>query len=128
MIAIHRHWYWADRIRDEYFERLKANPPNNSNIVEFFSTGDGMYLCLWFGLEFAVYEALRGKKFVIPNAEREITRIFESLKQFRNAIFHIQPEYLSPKMFKLLNDPMHQAIINKAHKEIGQWLSNEISI
>jgi hypothetical protein len=36
LIVIQRHWIWADRIRDEYFERLKANPPTNTDLVEFF--------------------------------------------------------------------------------------------
>jgi hypothetical protein len=128
LIAIHRHWFWADRIREEYFERLRANPPSNTDLVEFFVTGNGMYLCLWFGLEFAVCEALRGRKIVIPNVEREIKGVYKALKDFRNTIFHIQPEYFSPKMFKLLNDPAHQTTIDKAHKAIGQWLSTQIGI
>ena len=127
LFAIHRHWIWADRMRAEYFERMKANPPGNSNIVEWFLTGDGMYLCLWFGLEFAVCEALHDRKFSIPSAQKEINGIYKSLKLFRNTVFHIQGEYFSPKMFKLLNDPTHQTQIDKAHKEIGQWLLNEIS-
>jgi hypothetical protein len=128
LLTIHRHWIWADRIREEYFERLKANPPNNEDLVEFFSTGDGMYLCLWFGLEFVVCDALRERKLVIPNAQKEINGIYKSFERFRNAIFHVQPKFFSPKMFELLNDPTHQARIDKAHKEIGQWRSNEIGI
>src|SRR5438445_9654084 len=96
LIGIHRHWIWADRIRDEYFERLQANPPSNTDLVKFFMTGHGMYLCLWFGLEFAVCEALQARGHVIPNAEKEIEEILKSLEDFRNSIFHIQPEYFSP--------------------------------
>jgi hypothetical protein len=127
LFAIHRHWIWADRMRAEYFERIKANPPTNTNIVEWFLTGDGMYLCLWFGLEFAVCEALHGRKISVSSAQKEIDGIYKSLNLFRNTVFHIQPEYLSPKMFKLLNDPTHRARIDKVHKEIGEWLLNEIS-
>ncbi len=127
LFGIHRHWIWADRMRAEYFERVKANPPSNSNIVEWFLTGDGMYLCLWFGLEFAVCEALHERGFSIPGAQKEINRIYRSLKFFRNTVFHVQDKYFSPKMFRLLNDPAHQTQIDKVHKEIGQWLLNEIS-
>jgi hypothetical protein len=87
-----------------------------------------MYLCLWFGLEFAVCEALKEKRIVIPNAQKKITGIYISLRLFRNTIFHIQPEYFSPKMFKLLNDREHQSKIDNAHKEIGQWFANELGI
>jgi hypothetical protein len=128
LIAIHRHWYWADRIRDEYFEHLRGDPPQNTDLVAFFATGHGMYLCLWFGLEFAVCEALHAKKISIPGAEKEIKKIYSSLKLFRNAVFHIQPEYLSPKFFQLLNDPTHQTTIDTAHKAIGSWLGSEIGI
>ena len=127
-MSIHRHWIWADRIREEYFERLKADPPNDSDLVAYFLTGHGMYLCIWFGLEFAVWDELRSRGLEVPNAVKEIAEISSSLKDFRHTIFHIQPDYLSAKMWNLLNKPDHQTKISKAHKEIGEWLSAQLGI
>jgi hypothetical protein len=42
LMSIHRHWIWAERIREEYFERLKADPPNDCDLVAYFLTGHGM--------------------------------------------------------------------------------------
>lgn len=128
LITVHRHWFWANRIRDEYFTNVKAEPPNDGDLVAFFVTGQGMYLCLWFGLAFAVFEALRARQFVVPDAQKEIDNLFKRLKEFRNATFHVQRDYLSPKFFNLLNDPTHQSTLDKAHKAVGSWLANELGI
>lgn len=126
LIAIHRHWIWAERIQLEYFSRIKNNPEGDDDLLKFFLTGHGMYLCLWFSLEFFVCEALRLHKLVVPNAQEEIKEIYQTLKEFRNTVFHIQPDYFSKKMFKLLNDAKHQTTILRVHKETGRWLSDEI--
>jgi len=127
-MSIHRHWIWADRIRDEYFERLKADPPMDSDLVGYFLTGHGMYLCIWFGLEFAVWDEIQSRGFPVPNAAKEMQEISKSLKDFRHTIFHIQPEYFSSMTWKLLNKPDHQFKISNAHKEIGEWLSAQLGI
>jgi hypothetical protein len=57
-----------------------------------------------------------------------VQEINKSLKDFRNTIFHIQPDYLSKKMWTLLNKPGHQTKISKAHKEIGEWLSAQLGV
>jgi hypothetical protein len=127
LMSIHRHWIWAERIREEYFEVLNADPPTDSDWVAFFLTGHGMYLSIWFGLEFAVWEDLQSRGFVVPGADKEMRELSKSLKDFRHAIFHIQPDLLSEK-WELLNKPGHQTKINKAHKEIGEWLSAQLGI
>lgn len=54
LFATHRHWIWAVGIRSEYYERLKANPPSSGDLLEWFLTGEAMYLCIWYGLLFTV--------------------------------------------------------------------------
>ena len=126
MFSIHRHWFWANRIREEYYERLKADPPNDGDLLAFFLQGHGMYLCLWYGLLFTVCEAIRAHRFVVPQVEQEIKDIYKSLKLFRNSIFHIQPDYFSEKMFNVLNDKICEAKISKVHGEIGEWFDAQI--
>jgi hypothetical protein len=121
LFTIHRHWFWSNRIRVTYYERLKANPPNDGDLLKFFLEGDGMYLCLWYALLFPVCEALRVHKMVVPNAQQNMKDIYQSLKEFRNAMFHVQPVYFSPKMWDVLNNNSTQAKIGKVHDEIGEW-------
>ena len=127
VLAIHRHWFWANRVREEYYERQKTNPPKTGDLVALFLRGDEMYKFLRYGLLFSVCEALRAHKISIPNAQEEIDGIYKSLKLFRNAMFYIQSEYFSDKLFKILNDPNSDARIKKAHEEIGNCLIKEIS-
>jgi hypothetical protein len=128
LLGIHRHWIWADRLRLEYHERLKANPPSKEKFdpVDWFLNADGMYLCLWYGLLFTICEGLRQNAFTVPGAQAEIDSIYDSLRVFRNAIFHVQPEYWSPKLFRLLEDPDSASRIVKSHAEIGKWLIAKI--
>src|SRR6266446_2567992 len=127
LFSIHRHWIWADRLRQEYYERLKANPPTKDlDLVEWFLNADGMYMCLWYGLLFTVCEGLREGGFTVPNAQPEINAIYDSLRLFRNAIFHVQSEYWSLKLLQITRDPNSAAKIKKAHQTIGGWLLGEI--
>jgi hypothetical protein len=126
LYTIHRHWFWANRIRDTYYQRIKANPPDDDDLLRFFLDGDGMYLCLWYALLFPVCEALRVHKMVVPKAQQDIKDIYQSLKEFRNAMFHVQSVYLSPKTWNVLNNGAAEAKIRNVHKEIGEWLRLEM--
>jgi hypothetical protein len=126
LYTIHRHWFWANRIRDTYYQRIKANPPDDDDLLRFFLDGDGMYLCLWYALLFPVCEALRVHKMVVPKAQQDIKDIYQSLKEFRNAMFHVQSVYLSPKTWNVLNSRAAEAKIWNVHKEIREWLRLEM--
>lgn len=93
LFATHRHWIWAVGIRSEYYERLKANPPSSGDLLEWFLTGEAMYLCIWYGLLFTGCEGLRKNGFTVPDAQTEIDAVYDSLRLFRNAIFHVQTKY-----------------------------------
>lgn len=125
--AIHRHWTWAVRIRSEYYERLKANPPSSGDLLEWFLTGEAMYLCIWYGLLFAVCEGLRKNGFTVPAVQDEIETVYNSLRLFRNAIFHIQTKYLTSKIFSFLQDPQTDATIRKIYDGLDEWFHVQIT-
>jgi hypothetical protein len=126
LFAIHRHWIWAERIRVEYFERLQANPPKTSDMLEWFLTGEAMYECLWFGLLFVVCEGLKDAGLRVPKAQSDINTIYKDLGHFRNALFHIQGDYFSPKWFDVWDNHATRIKIGKVHKQIGEWLAVQI--
>jgi hypothetical protein len=127
LFSIHRHWIWADRIRLEYYERLKANPPRSDDLLEWFLTGEAMYLCIWYGLLFTVCEGLRKNGFAVPDAQTEIDTIYNSLQLFRNAIFHIQTEYLTSKIFSFLQDASTDATIRKIYDGLDEWFRTQVA-
>lgn len=126
LFAIHRHWIWAVRIRSEYYERLKANPPSSDDLLEWFLTGEAIYLCIWYGLLFTVCEGLRKNGFTVPDAQAEIDTVYDSLRLFRNAIFHVPTKYLTSKIFSFLQDPSTDATIKKIYDGLNEWFGTQI--
>ena len=126
MLAIHRHWIWADRIRKEYFELLKANPPAKDDMLDWFLNADGMYMCLWYGLLFLVCEALKRSGFTVAQVQAEIDAIYDSLRLFRNVIFHVNKKYFPKQMFVIMADPTSATKITEAHEGIGKWFLTQI--
>jgi hypothetical protein len=127
LFAIHRHWIWAIRIRHEYYERLKSNPPQNDDLLEWFLTGEAMYLCMWYGLLFTVCEGLREGRFAGHGVEPEINSIYSDLRLFRNAIFHIQKDYFTPKMFSFLQNAKSEATVRRIYEKLDDWFSAQFS-
>jgi hypothetical protein len=126
LFAIHRHWIWAERIRLEYYDRLKANPPKSGDLLEWFMTGEAMYLCIWYGLLFTVCEGLRTDRLTVPGVQNEINTLYPSLKLFRNAIFHIQPDYFTEKIFSFLQDPGTDSTIKTIHDGLDEWFHRQM--
>lgn len=127
LFAIHRHWIWTVRIRSEYYQRLKTNPPSSDDLLEWFLIGEGVYLCIWYGLLFTVCEGLRKTGFTVPGTQAEIDAVYDSLRLFRNAIFHVQTKYLTPKMFSFLEDPGTEATIRKIYDGLDEWFQTTIA-
>jgi hypothetical protein len=120
LFAIHRHWIWANRVREEYGTQLRANPPASGDMLDWFLNSSGMHMCLWYGLLFSVCEGLRENGFSVPAVQAEIDGIYDALRLFRNAIFHVQSEYWSPKLFRIMEDPQ------KVHEGLGEWFLTQI--
>jgi hypothetical protein len=124
--AIHRHWIWANAIRQKFYEFQMERSPATEGALDWFLSSAGMHMCLWYGLLFVVCQALRQGGFEVPNLQPEIDEIYEGLHDFRNAIFHVQPKYWSDKLFKIMKDPESPTKIRNVHKGIGKWLLTQI--
>jgi hypothetical protein len=121
LISIHRHWLWADKIQRTFYAAL---PPNlrAEDTKEMFISDWGMCRCLWYGLLFAVCEALRERRFTVPTVQSDIDAIYSNLKLFRNAVFHVQPKYWSRKLFSIMQNENSAQQIKQVHDGIGCWL------
>lgn len=45
----------------------------------------------------------------------------EKLRRYRNAVFHYQPEYFSPKMLEAMQEPNFVPWVTLLHKELGRF-------
>jgi hypothetical protein len=44
------------------------------------------------------------------------------LREFRNAAFHVQPKWWSPKLAAVLREPEDASLIRAVHDAVGAWL------
>jgi hypothetical protein len=124
-MSIHRHWLWADKIQRTFYDVLPQNL-RAEDTNEMFITDWGMCMCLWYGLLFAVCEALRAGRFTVSAVQSDIDSIYGNLKLFQNAVFHVQSKYWSPKLFSIMQDKNSAQKIKQVHDGIGSWLLTQI--
>lgn len=107
LAVLHRHWLYADSVR----YRLRRNgddqvkiPPKNLN--EFFEM-QSLFLAVsvWYALLYVVVEGyleIKGEDETINRLIADQEKV-NSLRRFRNAIFHFQEDPFSEKLLGFLN-------------------------
>jgi len=129
LMTIHRHWIWANYIRIQFYREFGENTLELArDPVSYAISSVGTHMCLWYGLLFTVCEAIREDHVVVQDAEPFFSEIYEDLRRFRNAIFHVQTEYWSPKLFEIMERKDSPTKIKKVHEEIGKWLLAELQV
>jgi hypothetical protein len=126
LLSIHRHWIWANWVKKQFDGSIQSFPVSKNRMQEWFITPPGIYMCIWYGLLFAVCEGLRGQKVIIREIQSDFDRIYPALKHFRNAVFHVQAKYWSPKLFEIMEDRGSAFQIRRVHEGIGEWLLKQV--
>lgn len=124
LMSIARHWVWATWIRDRFGISLKR-----TNLVDpskVYLKPAGAYMLVWYGLLFAVCEELRKRRVAVPEVQKEIDSLYSSLKQCRNATFHVQRKYWSRKLLDFITVPDNATKVHGIHDAIGKWLYDEL--
>jgi hypothetical protein len=116
IFALQRYFCWACSFKRGYQVEL----PNYSHLLEeridcdpdeslamFFVSPAGRDMMFWCSMLYVVYE---GWKVNCGFSDPEIgaledERKLKLLKEFRNATFHYQKDYFTPKYFKFMGDP-----------------------
>ena len=130
-MSLLRHWSWADRIRELSEEKGQKDFNKNfdgSRFQYYNLINPNLSLpCLWYGLLFAVCVGIED---LLNIQVKEIAPTFEKhkvkLKQFRHAIFHVQPIYWSKNIENVFTDEELNSEIKSIHDSVGIWLNNEL--
>lgn len=126
LLSIHRHWIWANWIKKQFEGSMQSFSVSKDTIQEWYINPPGTYMCIWYGLLFSICEGLRAHSVHIPEVQSDIDEIYSALKRFRNAVFHIQPKYWSPKLFEIMEKKGSAIQIRKVHDGIGNWLLKQM--
>ena len=126
-MALHRHWMWANIIK-KHFEGVAAEVGKVGDKPDgplLLAGHYGAYMSIWYGMLFGTLEVLKKRDVVIPEIQADIDGIFEGLRKYRNAVFHPQEEYLSPKLFEIMKDPDSVRKIWSVHAGLGGYFLAE---
>ncbi|MFI5253575.1 MAG: hypothetical protein ACHQQQ_14215 [Bacteroidota bacterium] len=86
------------------------------------------YLILGVALLHTVLEySVKNKKYEIPPEIRsEVDELYPLTNEFRNCVFHVQDEVLSPRQIKLMNVPDSLARLAKIRQSLEYFLIEEL--
>ncbi|MDD5130759.1 MAG: hypothetical protein PHS66_06930 [Candidatus Omnitrophica bacterium] len=127
--TLHRHWMWSNVIKTDFAMEIKKQLGGEDTPKAEIIMPDkyGAYMSIWYGLLFVVLEGLKEEKVIIPEIEDDIKHIYEPLRLYRNAVFHPQKKYWSPKLFKIMEDGNSVDKIWKVHKRLGEYFLEGIN-
>jgi len=124
LLVLHRHWMWANIMRENFDAELRKNqgdPKGDTRIADY----QGAYMCLWYGMLYGVLEVVEREKVIIPGLGDKDS-IVGPLRQFRNAVFHPQKKYWSKKLFEIMKDKDSAIKIRKVHSALGRYFLEEM--
>lgn len=127
-ITLHRHYIWCNILKNNFENENQKLIDSNSetDIDTVMSDYYGAYMSIWYGMLFAVLEVFKKKKISMPEIEIDVADIYDSLRLYRNAVFHPQPEYWSPAFFKIMKVKDSVAKIRKVHDHLGRYFLKEM--
>lgn len=135
LASLYRHWIWSElmkqshekeMVKDEKFYETEKTAEEKR--INFFTKELFIFMFIWFGLVFAMCEAFKENKVIIPDIQKDIDEIYNDLKLFRNAIFHVQEKFLSHKFRNLLTNKDFLKKIKNIHDGIRRYLEEEIEM
>jgi hypothetical protein len=131
LVSLHRHWVWADRMKElfEYYLKEEGLPPEESLKPDQPYMLSSMFSCmfLWYGLLYVTCDGIEkvGKTKMV-DVSPAFNEVRKALYQFRNAMFHIQPQYWSPKLIDVFKDEKIVEGIRATHASVGTWLEEQL--
>ena len=93
-------------------------------IDKIFSQPSFSYILLFHALLFTVLEFLKEQDSIPTSIIPEVEAHWDNLRLFRNAVFHIQKEFVSPKTMALVHSDLDFNTTFRIHHEIGKFLEH----
>jgi hypothetical protein len=125
-MALHRHWMWGNVIKKHFASEVADTTTRGiSNNEQLLFDKYGAYMSIWYGMLYGTLEGLKKNGVLIPEIQSEIDSIYESLRLYRNAVFHPQAKYFSHKLFKIMEDSESPKKIWKVHAGLGKFFLEE---
>ena len=115
--------YTAWRRADLMFYYWDVSPNKLPTHATWLYSPAGTSLCLAYALLFVVLEGFDFGKSVPDSINDDVKSIYQNLKSFRDAVFHVQNEVLPKKLQKIMGQKDSVKKVEHIHHEIGKHIS-----
>ncbi len=123
IIVLHRYYLQAALMHRFFNEMIVRYPEGRREWPSEGFLNIITLMNLWYGALYAVAEAWRDLKLSDPKVDPLIADPrMDKLKRYRNAVFHYQREYFSPKMMEALQYPDFAPWVQVLHDALGRYL------
>jgi hypothetical protein len=120
VMALHRYFIQADRLRCHFDELLAKQGP--AKVDDDNWTVQFLYMGLWYGCLRVVAEGWQE----LGLSDTAIDELIASpnlslLQRFRNAVFHYQKDYWSPKFLEFVQEEDSAIWVRTLNAEFSRW-------
>ena len=134
LIALHRYWIWANRMREYYdnalmdlarIEEGKKDPLKWS--LTFFADDPGIFMSYWYAGLFVVIEGWEELELHDPDIDKLIASPYKDLlRRFRNGAFHYQKEYFDERFREFQTEQGSVAWVRELNLTLGRYFLREL--
>ena len=102
LIALHRYYIWANRLREHFDSAVSALPPS-ARAEAVFVDDRGLFLSFWYAALFVAIEGWQELELADPDIDALLSSPnVDLLRRFRNGVYHYERNYNDPRFLDLL--------------------------
>jgi hypothetical protein len=126
VFLLHRHWIWTN-LQRRRFEELLPEAKSPDEDPTFMASEWCSAMFLWYSLLWSVIEGFEDRGLEVNGRMAEdITQISATLRQFRNAVFHVsRKNQHDPRLFTLTQEPGSAARVCRISTGFGRIFIEE---
>lgn len=124
-VALHRYFIWADRMRADFDQWLRAEAKSPDPLLDGFTyliTPGGTYMSLWYAALYVVIEGwceLKLRDAIID--ERLVSENTALLKRYRHGVCHFQRAWLDPRLEEFCTSKTSTVWARQLHSAFGAY-------
>ncbi|TET45416.1 hypothetical protein E3J62_07620 [candidate division TA06 bacterium] len=121
MVALHRYFIWADRMRAHFDEQIRETGSIPFAVQD--DTQPNPYMSYWYGGTYVVIEGWKKLGLSDPIIETLLeSPNIEMLKRYRNGVFHFQKDYFDDRFVGFIRDGQKSVEwVRKLRQELSRF-------
>jgi hypothetical protein len=134
-IALHKHWITADAVSYHLRRSVEGEPDSTLGVsaqsLELATVlSNFAVVSVWYALLYVVIEGYRELSLTDTKLDELLSseEFVESLRRFRNAVFHYQENPTPPKLLEFLTAPDSEKWINELNLSFKRYFERQLGM